>query len=396
MKEGSIQNSRHSRGLTGDNSNLEFVLGAINDLNFAESVEFKNWLNQAEENRSLYEECSFFREAGLNEDERLLPDASIEWMHFQESIGCKKSAMTRYFWIYSSIVAAAVVIFSIVHPWIQNIEKENNQILLKKEIALQTQDGNVIPIKKIDDKKAKNMGLKKEHQGIYNVLNYCSMDNDPEVKVQKYTLNIPKGKFYQLVLDDGTQVWVNTNTKITYPSRFDSDKRVVELEGEAYFKVAKEKNRPFIVRTPYLTTHVMGTEFDVRAYQKEDASVTLINGKVAVSGETPENVVVLNPGENASLTSSGLIVNEVDVRNYTSWVEGYFYYEEATLKDIMKELSRWYNIEIIYMQPETKNLRFKFWADRNDTFEEAISTLNQIGKVSVVVQTPNRAIVFAR
>jgi len=396
MKEDSIHSDKHSRDVTSNNSNLEFVLRAINDPHFAESAEFKDWLSQAEENRSLFEECSLFREAGLNEDKRLLPDTTAEWTHFIESVEEVKLVNRKRVWIYSSIAAAAILIFAIIYPWMQQAEKETRQTILKEEIALQTEDGNIIPVKKINENEAKDMGVKRERRGRYNVLNYQSMADDPQVKVQTYTLNIPKGKFYQLVLDDGTQVWVNTDTKITYPSHFDSDKRVVELEGEAYFKVTKDMNRPFIVRTPYLTTRVMGTEFDVRAYQKEDASVTLVTGKVAVSGENPENVVILNPGENAASTTSGLTVNEVDVKNYTSWVEGYFYYEEATLKDIMKEISRWYNVEVVFMQPDAKNLRFKFWADRNGTFEEAVSMLNKIGRVSIVMQTPNKAIVFAR
>lgn len=396
MKEDSIQSNTHNRNITDNDSDLEFALRAINDLDFAESTEFKNWLGMAEDNKSLYEECLFFREAALNEDKPSLPDASFEWISFQDKIKHEEKAKNKRLWIYPSIVAAAVLFFAVINFWMQQTDKETKQSILKEEIALQTEDGDVIPVKKIDADKAKDMGLRKEHSGRYNVLNYHTMADDPHAKVQTYTLNIPRGRFYQLILDDGTQVWVNTDTKITYPSRFDSDKRVVELEGEAYFKVTKEKDRPFIVRTPYLTTRVMGTEFDVRAYQKEDASVTLVTGKVAVSGDNPENVVILNPGENAASTSSGLNVSEVDVKNYTSWVEGYFYYEEAPLKDIMKELSRWYNVEIVFVQPEAKNFRFKFWADRNETFEEAVSMLNEVGKVSIVMQTPNKAIVYSK
>ncbi len=396
MKENSIQSDKHSKKLTGSDNDVEFVLHAINDPGFAESAEFMDWLSLAEENRSLFAECAFYREAALNNDKRLLPDVDDEWLRFEESVEGAKQAKNKRLWIYSFTAAAAILIFAIIYPWIQLTEKETRRSILKEEIALQTEDGSIIPVKKINETEAKDMGVRKERRGRYNVLNYQSMANNPQVSVKTFTLNIPKGKFYQLILDDGTQVWVNTDTKITYPSKFDSDKRVVELEGEAYFKVTKEKNRPFIVRTPYLTTRVMGTEFDVRAYQKEDASVTLVTGKVAVSDENPENIVILKPGENASSTNSGLTVNEVDVKNYTSWVDGYFYYEEATLKDIMKEISRWYNVEVVFMQPDIKNLRFKFWADRNGTFEEAVSTLNQIGRVSIVMQTPNKAVVFAR
>lgn len=393
MKEDSYKSDKNANTMIPDDD-LEIVLKAINDLEFAESILFKQWLAEAEEHQALYDECLFYREAGLKEEQASAPDVQTEWTKFSKTFEKREPKKLR--WIWPSIAAAAIIAFAAIYPWMLHQGDEQQLAMMEHEVTLQTEDGDIIQVDKIDKEKAESMGMTKEQHGSYNALNYQAPAQQPQIsKIYKYTLNIPKGKAYQLLLDDGTQVWVNTDSKITYPSHFGKDKRVVELEGEAYFKVTKDKNRPFIVKTASLTTLVMGTEFNVRAYEKEEANVTLITGKVSVTGKEPDDVVVLNPGENAMTSAFGMMVNEVNIQNYTAWKDGAFYFEEATLEDIMKEISRWYNVKVVFSQPEIRNLRFKFWADRKQTFEEAVSMLNQTGKISIIMASSDKAIIIA-
>lgn len=395
MKEYSDKSDKNAKTMIPDDDDLEIILQAINDLKFAESILFKQWLVEAEEHQALYDECLFYREAGLKEEEVSAPDVQTEWAKFSKTLEEGKKKRLR--WIWPSIAAAAVIAFAAIYPWMLHWGDQQQLAIMEHEVTLQTEDGDIIQVDKIDKDKAKSMGMTKEQHGSYNALNYqAPAQQSQRSKIYKYTLNIPKGKAYQLLLDDGTQVWVNTNSKITYPSHFGKDKRIVELEGEAYFKVTKDKNRPFIVKTASLTTLVMGTEFNVRAYEKEEANVTLVTGKVSVTGREADDVVILNPGENAMASVFGMMVNEVNIQNYTAWKDGVFYFEEATLEDIMKEISRWYNVKVIFSQPEIRNLRFKFWADRKQTFEEAVSMLNQTGKVSIVMASSDKAVITAK
>ncbi|MBP1618222.1 MAG: hypothetical protein H6Q14_2049 [Bacteroidetes bacterium] len=396
MKEYSDKNEKENKfGVTCD-STLEFVLQAVNDPKFAASDDFHSWLAKSDDHKALYDECTFFREAALNENKPVFPDIESEWLKFSAEIDPPKSNrkynLTRWPWIAAAIVISFVLIF----PWILQKQKEEKlAAMFEKEVVLQTEDGEIVPVETVDKQKAESMGLKKERKGRYDVLNYKSkVDPSNNPKNYTYMLNIPKGKAYQLVLEDGTEVWINTGTKITFPRRFRADQRVVELDGEAYFKVTKDSKRPFIVKTHNLSTLVMGTEFNVRAYEKEEASVTLVTGKVAVTGEKADQTAVLSPGQNATVGSSGLVIREVDTENYTAWKDGYFYFDEASLEDIMKEASRWYNIEITFSSPRLKNLRFKFWADRSQTFQDAVSMLNQVGKVSIKMTSPNKAVVY--
>jgi ferric-dicitrate binding protein FerR (iron transport regulator) len=197
------------------------------------------------------------------------------------------------------------------------------------------------------------------------------------------------------VLEDGTEVYMNTGSKIIFPNHFKSDSRIVEVEGEAYFKVTKDPNRPFIVKTTSFSTRVLGTEFNIRAYPQGESSVTLVTGKVLVTpGENEANQVTLSPGQNATCSGGQLLVKDVDVENYIAWKDGYFFFEEASLEDIMAEISRWYNVRVEYDNENLKKLKFKFWANRESSFQDAVLLLNQVGKVDIKMVSPGKALVM--
>lgn len=204
---------------------------------------------------------------------------------------------------------------------------------------------------------------------------------------QTHVLTVPRGESFKVVLCDGTEVWLNANSNFVYPTAFVGKERVVTLEGEAYFKVAKDTEHPFIVKTPNVQTRVLGTEFNIRSYTPEDTHIVLINGKVEVSNTIGGSYTRLYPGEDAHLQSDGnFILSEVDLDSYVYWKDGYFYFDDVTLKDIMQNLGRWYNVNIEFRNKEAMSYKMHFASDRTKDLEHTISLLNRMKKVTVSLQ----------
>ena len=201
----------------------------------------------------------------------------------------------------------------------------------------------------------------------------------PEMK----TISTPRGKDYELVLSDGTVVLLNADSKITFPTRFTGHKRTVKLVGEAYFKVSKNKHRPFIVETGNLYTKVLGTEFNLKAYPHSDVNVTLIKGSVAVNAEGKE--VMLKPGENAEYSENKDIeVTTVDTEGYIQWKDGYFYFDNVPLIDVVRDLGRWYNVNIEIRNNSLMSYRLHFIASRKASIKEFVDNLNEFNYLHVV------------
>ena len=206
---------------------------------------------------------------------------------------------------------------------------------------------------------------------------------DATTPARLMALSVPRGQDYHLTLADGTQVWLNAESRLEFPDRFNGNTREVRLQGEAYFEVKKDAKRPFIVHTDYLTTRVLGTSFDVRAYSRKDASVTLVSGRVQV--KTGDLAQVLSPGEQAALKGSQLAVIPVDTYPITQWKEGFFYFDNQSLFVIMQELARWYGVNVSFDDTSKMKLRLHFVVERSKSLRDAIANLNALGVVHAEV-----------
>lgn len=203
-----------------------------------------------------------------------------------------------------------------------------------------------------------------------------------------HTLNIPRGMNKQLTLADGTQVWLNAESSLQYPETFEGkEQRVVYLKGEAYFEVAKDSLHPFLVKTDALETRVLGTAFNVRAYSSDDTQVTLVEGSVKVS-DKHHHELQLQPGEHATVRKgSALKSAQVEEASaYRSWADGQFYFDDVELVEIMRELGRWYNVDILFTHREIMDDRLHFQADRNGTLADALELLNSMQKVKARIE----------
>lgn len=209
------------------------------------------------------------------------------------------------------------------------------------------------------------------------------------------TISTPRGGEYQLVLPDGTRVWLNAASTLRYPAQFAGAERRVELEGEAYFEVSRREDLPFIVNTAMQEVEVLGTHFNVRAYGDEPAvKTTLIEGKVKVHQALAE-AVTLRPGQQASSRQGGgrIDVNTIDIEEATAWKDGYFYFQNEDIRSVMNSIARWYNIEVEY-QGDMEGKVFGGTISRFESFEKLLQTIALTGSVRFRIEG-RRIIVMA-
>ncbi len=214
-----------------------------------------------------------------------------------------------------------------------------------------------------------------------NELVYKQVGDVAPVEEVYNTISIPRGGEYKLVLADGTTVWLNSDSDIRFPVTFSGDKRQVELRGEAYFEVAKNVEKPFIVKINDYDIRVTGTQFNVRNYPGERVATTLVEGSVQL--ERGKDVQKMYPGQQALLIDGQLVMKEVDMMDAIGWREGTFSFKEVRLEDIINELARWYDFDVYYQNVEVKNYHFTAWFRRNVSIEEVIEVLEKTKKIKM-------------
>lgn len=198
-------------------------------------------------------------------------------------------------------------------------------------------------------------------------------------EVENHTIVVPEGKDMKLTLADGTQVWLNANSRFTYPTAFTGKERKVSLQGEAYFKVAHDAQHPFIVHAGDMQTRVLGTEFNVDATDASHPHVTLVEGSVSVSSMNHPTNKVIVPGEDAALNAQGEIkISRVDTNDVACWREGIELFDNVSLRDILVQMGSWYNVSVVCHDDAALNAHLRYMYDRKQSLEEAIKMLNQI------------------
>ena len=196
-------------------------------------------------------------------------------------------------------------------------------------------------------------------------------------------LDVPRGGEFKIILEDSTEVWLNSESTLSYPEVFSPTERRVHVTGEAYFAVKRDEKRPFYVETDKLTVRVYGTEFNVRAYADDPyVYTTLERGSIAVTrADIPSGEVLLSPGHQAMLSreDNRLNMRTVDPQVIAGWRHGRFVFEEQPLSSIMRDLSRWYDFEYEFESPEVAQIVFMGSIPRYADFASAISIIEMSG-----------------
>ena len=205
-------------------------------------------------------------------------------------------------------------------------------------------------------------------------------------------LSTPRGMDFKITLSDGTEVWLNAESSLVFPSAFTESHREVRLKGEAYFKVARNEQAPFIVTSDKMNVRVLGTEFNFRNY--DTPHVSLVHGSVEIfrPGEkTPE--ARLSPGQDAWRDEHDNIqVKDIDTYAVTQWICGFFYFDHTSLMDILQELGRWYNLGVVFHNSQYLNTPIHFNALRTENIHQTIKNLNQLQKGEIKLEGKNIAV----
>lgn len=195
------------------------------------------------------------------------------------------------------------------------------------------------------------------------------------------TLKILRGKRFKMQLSDGTLVWLNADSEITFPSSFDGKERKVMVKGELFFDVAENKSHPFIVETPIGKIRVLGTAFNVHCYKDEMPMTTLVRGKIAYS--LGKDSVILAPGQQCRVKDNKLSVREVDTYEYVSWIDEVLVFKDKELNEILSTLSRLYDVDIYYENPDLKRLPFTGSFKQYEHLDKIIRMIEECGLIHI-------------
>lgn len=315
--------------------------------------------------------------------DQLAEDAGIVWDRLQQP--AKKPAPVL---MLRRVAAAAIILLLLsaglvfyfrstgdrhktgAGPYANDIAPGNNQAFLTLA------DGSRISLQ--DGAREKLAGIShidaKEGQLIYE-----QSAMQAQTSLTYNTIETPKGGQWQVELPDGTKIWLNAASILKYPVAFRGTERPVELTGEAYFEVAKDAARPFIVRSKGQAVKVLGTSFNVNAYADEpQITTTLLDGSVSISAGGRQQL--LKPGERSAIRDSLINVDSIDTELAIAWKKGYFLFESEDIMSIMRKVSRWYNVDIEYA--EGKVPIHHFWG--------SVSRFQQVSQVLKKLELTNQ------
>ena len=217
-------------------------------------------------------------------------------------------------------------------------------------------------------------------------LKYRDIDS-PDTTEIFHTLEIPRGGEYLLTLSDGTMIYLNSESTLSFPVKFQGKERKVYLTGEAYFKVAKNTEHPFVVTAGELEVLVTGTTFGVRAYKDEkDIQTTLESGQVTVRVECKSVKLVPNKQVLFNKSTMGLEVRDVDVDLYLAWADGRLVYDNCPLEKILTDLGRWYNIDVFYSRDELRSYQFSLNMKKHEEFTQVLELIGKTGEVQFEIK----------
>ena len=329
-----------------------------------EETELSDWLAEDVKHEEVYAEIKKIRDRTKLLHRDFAPDTE----HVLKRIKRERVRQIgfRYWWKYAALFILPLSVALVLWQGMKNeAEEEHRQFSAVsrpggERAILKLYNGKTVVL----DSTMKSSLIAHEanvriEMDSNHLLRYSSHDSIEMANDNKNNeLIIPKGGEYQVVLADGTKVWLNSASRLIYPQSFMGKERRVVLSGEAFFDVTHDAERPFVVETSRMNVKVLGTRFNVNDYDdNEEVSTTLVNGSVEIiSGD--QQAFRLVPGEQAYGKENELEKREVNVRLYTSWIDGKFLFNNTELEEIAKQISRWYDVEIFFSSESVKKVRF--------------------------------------
>lgn len=363
------------------------------DISPEEHLWLKEWVDENAENRVQFEKLTDadFLEKKLTFWDNI--DKDKAWDELLRKLPESESEPSRRFNYTSLLKYAAIVIltlsvFVLLYRRNENRVKGNDKPQIAQTIRIKPGSNNAILILGNGQKVA----LKNRVPVSINEDDGTAVSNKDEILAYKHTgkvsagqeviyntIVVPRGGEYQLVLADGSKIWMNSASSLRYPTSFSGTERKVYLTGEAYFEVAKNAKMPFIVETNKADVQVLGTHFNVKAYDDEELTkTTLLEGAVKVQSSAGINVI--KPGQQAIINSTGQqkITSEINVDEEVAWKNGLFMFTKADIKDVLQQVSRWYDIDVVY-EGKVPDLQFSGQLSRKVDFSGFTNILKYAG-----------------
>ncbi|MGV8093911.1 MAG: FecR family protein [Mangrovibacterium sp.] len=361
-----------------------------------EQQELSSWINELPGNRALYhriKNAESFRKR--NEEYRQI-NISTGWDHLNRKIErTSKIIKLRTVFKYAAVIMIPLIVAGLLFKYFIRQEPKVNPVAQITEIlpgkpqaVLELNNGKLVTLDSLGQLSITEKDgtlIEKNTHG----LNYSL--NIPKAKKENLfnTIKIPRGGEYELVLADGTRIYLNAESQLKYPVQFLGDTREVELTGEAYFEVAKDTHKPFVVKTTGMSVEVLGTAFNLNAYgNTEKILATLVEGSIKINVTATQETRLLQPDEQASvdLKSGRTEVRKVDISLYTDWKNGRLNFFDNRLEDIMITLTRWYSAEVIYRDPSVKDFRFSGSLNRYGDISQILDIIKSTGKVNIEIK----------
>ena len=337
--------------------------------------ELNKWLKKRKENQTLFQHLEDPAYQSQHFSRYTQFNAIEGWEKVEPRLKSKSNNRFYRLLPYAAILILCIGIITFLRT---NSPQTNIPVSLHKNISNPTvrlvmEDGNTLELNTTDSsQRLEHEDFKSDGKQL--VYKHTESSGSPRF----HLLQVPRGGEYALVLADGTRVWLNAETELSYPSYFSGKDRRVKLKGEAYFEVTADTSMPFIVETKHLQINVLWTSFNISAYPDESHHATLAKGKIKAIYE--EKQVILSPGEQALLTDSGMIVHAVDIATYTSWKERRFVFKNKPLQEVARDLERWYNVRLTIRQ-DAQPIRLTANLPKYENIEKILHIIENIARV---------------
>ncbi|MBB4034159.1 hypothetical protein GGR21_000044 [Dysgonomonas hofstadii] len=377
--------------LLDDDSFVQWVLCPTLELNMFWEDEFSK-SNELRE--SAYILKNIIKKFKIEEPALSADDKQVIWKNIQQGISRDKKRKTlwrRYMQVAS--VAVIAVLLSGGYLYVVNNSKQieiDYASMLNDSIGMPSSNNIslILSNNKVVDIQRDSTNVIYDEEGRVNV----DSEQIEDTETGKASLNqliVPYGKMTSLTLSDGTKIWVNSGTKLIYPSVFEKNKREIFLVGEIYLDVVKNEKSPFIIKTNHMDVNVLGTQLNISAYADESLhSVVLVSGAVNVKSKELKGTYDIYPDQmfTYGVDSDKADVRKVDVNNYISWIYGYLLLQSESLDRVLQKLERHYNISFTYNTSDFKNIYVSGKLDLRGSPESA---LNYISITTPITYTIN-------
>ena len=361
----------------------------IGELTGQEKQELLGWLEESDFNRQIFDELAKGSSLSRSYAEYRNVHREQVWNKIEKQIAPQRSRLSLRWIGY-----AASVMILVVAGWFAFQMSDNKDSVQEGKKVARITPGTQKAILHLDNGEQVVLvdnntvivedSLSGKIEQVDKTLVY---QTESTVKDERLNvLEIPNGGEFQVTLADGSRVWLNAGTKLTYPIAFVGKERRVHLDGEGYFEVERDESKPFIVEINGMEVKVLGTSFNLRSFAADNRSTaTLVSGKIEV--KTPTQRIELLPNQQADLLvgENKLAVREVDAVAYSAWTKGRFVFRRERLETILDDVSRWYNVTVFYEQSRVKDILFSGIVERYADISETLEMLEKTGKVNFIV-----------